>query len=129
MYKKYFVSLTSEERLHLEILISSGNAPARKLTRARILLKSDCNEGQPHWTYEAICDALDVNSLTVTTVRKAYAEGGLEKALNRKKPDREYAHRLDGNTEAQVNLLIHQKPMSSGLSASSTRQPFPGSHI
>jgi hypothetical protein len=72
------------------------------LTRARILLKSDCGEGGPNWTYEAICKALDVNSLTVTTVRKAYAEGGLEKALNRKKPDREYTHCLDGNAEAHL---------------------------
>jgi hypothetical protein len=102
MYQKYFVRLTSEERSHLEKLIASGTAPARKLTRARILLKSDCGEGGPNWTYEAICKALDVNSLTVTTVRKAYAEGGLEKALNRKKPDREYTHCLDGNAEAHL---------------------------
>ena len=92
MYQKYFVRLTSEERSHLEKLIASGTAPARKLTRARILLKSDCGEGGPNWTYEAIC----------TTVRKAYAEGGLEKALNRKKPDREYTHCLDGNAEAHL---------------------------
>ena len=102
MYQKYFVMLTSEERSHLENLIASGTAPARKLTRARILLKSDCNEGGPNWTYEAICKALDVNSLTVTTVRKAYTEGGLEKVLNRKKPDREYSHCLDGNAEAHL---------------------------
>ena len=109
MYQKYFVCLTSEERLNLEKLISSGNAPARKLTRARILLKSDCSEGGPNWTYKAICDALDVNSLTVTTVRKAYAEGGLEKALNRKKPDREYGHRLDGSAEAHLIALACSK--------------------
>jgi hypothetical protein len=106
MYQKYFVNLTSEERSYLEKLISSGISPARKLTRARILLKSDCSEGGPNWTYEAICNALDVNSLTVTTVRKAYAEGGMEKVLNRKKPDREYAHCLDGNAEAHLIALV-----------------------
>lgn len=105
MYQKYFVNLTSEERSQLEKLISSGTAPARKITRARILLKSDCSEGGPNWTYEAVCNALDVNSLTVTTVRKAYAEGGLEKVLNRKKPDREYAHSLDGKAEAHLIAL------------------------
>ena len=105
MYKKYYVNLTSEERSHLEKLISSGTAPARKLTRARILLKSDCSEGGPNWTYEAICNALDVNSLTVTTVRKAYAEGGLEKVLKRKKPDREYTRCLDGSAEAHLMAL------------------------
>ena len=109
MYQKYFVYLTSEERLNLEKLISSGNAPARKLTRARILLKSNCSEGGPNWTSKAICDALDTNSVTVTTVRKAYAEGGLEKALNRKKPDREYGHCLDGKAEAHLIALVCSK--------------------
>jgi hypothetical protein len=105
MYQKYFVKLTSEERLYLEKIVSSGNAPARKTRRARILLKSDCSEGGPNWPYEAICGALDVNSMTVANVRKAFAEGGLEKALNRKKPEREYEHTLDGNAEAHLIAL------------------------
>jgi hypothetical protein len=105
MYQKYLVKLTSEERSYLEKLVSAGVAPARKLRRARILLKSDCSAGGPNWTYEAICDAFDVNSITVTNIRKAYAEGGLEKTLNRKKPDREYTHRLDGNAEAHLIAL------------------------
>jgi hypothetical protein len=106
MYQKYFVKLTSEEQAYLEKLVSAGTAPARKLRRARILLKSNCSEGGPNWTYAAICEAFDVNSLTVTNVRKAFAEGGLEKALNRKKPDREYEHRLDGNAEAHLIALV-----------------------
>jgi hypothetical protein len=109
MYQKYFVYLTSEERSNLEKLITSGSAPARKLTRARILLKSDCSEDGPNWTSKAICEALDTNAVTVTAVRKAYAEGGLEKALNRKKPEREYEHRLDGKAEAQLIALACSK--------------------
>lgn len=65
MNQKYFVKLSSEDRSNLEKLVSSGNAPARKVLRARILLKSDCSEGGPNSTYEAICDAFDVNVLTV----------------------------------------------------------------
>lgn len=38
-------------------------------------------------------------------MRKAYAEGGLEKALNRKKPDREYGHCLDCEAEAHLITL------------------------
>ena len=105
MHQKYLVKLTSEDRQNLEKLISCGEAPARKLCRARILLKTDCSENGPKWTYEAICNAFDVNSLTVTHVRKAYVEGGLENALNRKKPDREYEHRLDGSAEAHLMAL------------------------
>jgi hypothetical protein len=105
MYQKYFVKLTSEERSYLEKLVSSGNAPARKLRRARILLKSDCSDDGPKWTYEAICSAFDVNPLTVVNIRKAFQEGRLEQALNRKKPEREYEHRLDGNAEARLIAL------------------------
>lgn len=105
MNKKYIVNLTSEERSYLEKLVSSGNAPARKLTRARILLKSDCGEDGSNWTYKAICEAFEVNSLTVFNVRKAYMERGLEAALNRKKPEREYEHRLDGEAEAHLIAL------------------------
>jgi hypothetical protein len=102
MYQKYFVILSEEERSYLEKLVSAGSAPARKLRRARILLKSDSNEGGPDWAYEAICDAFDVHPATVANVRKAFAEGRLDKALNRKKPNREYEHRLDGNAEAHL---------------------------
>jgi hypothetical protein len=111
MHQKYFVKLTSEERLYLEKLISSGKAPARQLQRARILLKSDCSEGGPNWTYEAICASFDVNPMTVTNIRKDFSQGGLGKALQRKKPDREYAHRLDGHAEARlIALACSQAP-------------------
>jgi hypothetical protein len=106
MYQKYFVSLTTEERAYLEKLVSTGNAPARKIQRARILLKSDCSEGGPNWSYEAICDAFDVNAVTVSNIRKGFSEGGLEKTLNRKKPEREYEHRLDGHAEAHLVALV-----------------------
>ena len=39
--KLHFVELTDEERAELEELVSVGNHSAQKLTRARILLKSD----------------------------------------------------------------------------------------
>ena len=41
--KRYKVVLTKEEREQVEKLISSGITPARKLTRARILLKGEPN--------------------------------------------------------------------------------------
>src|SRR3712207_8679808 len=53
MRKKYIVQLTEEEREYLHKLISSGTAPARKLNRARILLKADVGE---HAEGEALID-------------------------------------------------------------------------
>jgi Homeodomain-like domain len=106
MLQKFFIKLTLEERSYLEKLVSSGEAPARKLRRARILLKSDCAEGGPNWAYEAICAAMDVNPVTVTAIRKDFCEGGVDKALNRKHPEREYAHRLDGHAEAHLVAMV-----------------------
>ena len=41
MKKKYLVELSEQEREYLHKLIPSGTALARKLNRARILLKAD----------------------------------------------------------------------------------------
>jgi len=65
MNKKYIVRLTPEEQHHLEELISSGKAAARKLTHARILLKANCEGEQGEWTDPAIHHALDVSLSTI----------------------------------------------------------------
>lgn len=105
MNQKYDVKLTTEQRQHLEKFVSSGTAPARALTRARILLKSDSSPGAPHWSYDHICAALDVSPVTVATTRRVFVQQGLEAALSRKKPEREYAHCLDGAAEAHLIAL------------------------
>lgn len=38
-------------------------------------------------------------------MRKAFTERGLAESIIRKKPDREYQHRLDGNVEAHLIAL------------------------
>jgi hypothetical protein len=110
MNQKYLIKLTTEERQQLEQLQSSGNAPVRTLKHAQILLKSDCSEGGANWSYSKICDAFDVSSLLVFNTRKRYIEGGLDAALNRKKPEREYVHCLDGEAEAHLIALACGKP-------------------
>ena len=110
MNQRYFVKLSEEQRQHLEKLISSGTSPARKLTRARILLKSDCSEAGPNWSYEQIMEAFDVSNVTISDVRRRFVEGGLEAALNRKAPDREYEHSLDGEAEAHLIAMACSQP-------------------
>jgi hypothetical protein len=110
MYQKYLIKLSVEERQQLEHLISSGIAPARTLTNARILLKSDCSSEGPHWSYHQICEALDVAPLTIMKVRKRYVEQGLVASLYRKKPDREYERCLDGEAEAHLIALTCGEP-------------------
>jgi len=110
MYQKYVTKLTAEEQQQLEQLISSGIAAARTLTHARILLKSDRSPGGPSWSYNQICEALDVAPLTVMKVRQRYVEEGLAAALYRKKPDREYERCLDGEAEAHLIALACSEP-------------------
>jgi hypothetical protein len=110
MNQKYVVKLTKSEREQLEKMVGSGKESARTLTRARILLKCDSSEMGPKWTYAQICAALDVTQVTVSKVRKAYAEQGLEAAIRRKKPDREYLPRLDGKAEAYLVALTCGEP-------------------
>ncbi len=110
MNQKYFVHLTEAERVHLTHLVSSGTAPARPLRRAHILLKSDCSEDGPNWSYQAICEAFNVSQVTVAHVRQAYAQGGMDAALLRKQPNRQYAQRLDGEQEAHLIALACSAP-------------------
>ena len=44
--KKYVVRLSGEEREQLEALIRKGKSPARRLLKARILLKADVSDGR-----------------------------------------------------------------------------------
>ena len=109
--KKYLVTLTDEECHSLRKLVRSGQAGARKITRARILLKADQNHGGPAWTDQQICHALDVGVATVERVRKRFVEDGLEAALTRRKPKtRWFRRKLDGHQEAQLVTLACSKP-------------------
>jgi transposase len=101
----YQVKLSQSERDHLENLVSTGTEKARKLTRARILLKADAG-----WADQEIANALDVGRATVGRIRKRYVTEGLDTALNRKKPRRQYERKIDGAAEAQLIALTCSEP-------------------
>jgi transposase len=103
--KKYIVDLTPAERETLESLLASGQESARKLTRARVLLKAD-----EDWTDAAISDALDVGTATVERVRKRFVEWGGIQAIERRKPRRRYERKLDGEGEARLVALACSAP-------------------
>lgn len=110
--KKNSIVLTPEQRRGLERLISSGQAKARRLTRARILLKADCGPQGPAWSNRQMHEALDCGESTVCRTRHDFAEGGLDLALNRRpQPERPQKRKLDGEQEAQlVALMCQQAP-------------------
>ena len=110
MKSKYSVCLSEEERARLRTLVGRGTAPARQLAHARILLKADQGDGGPGWNDQAIAGALEVCTRTVARVRQQYVTAGLEAALNRRWPEREYARSLDGEAEAHLLAIACSTP-------------------
>jgi transposase len=110
MHKRFPISLTETERDHLKRLIAAGTESSRKLTHARILLKADQGPSGPGWTDEAIAEAVEVSQPTVARIRQVYVTAGLEAALNRRAPTREYVRKLDGAQEARLIALACTKP-------------------
>jgi len=109
MNKRFVVRLSGEERGQLESLVAKGKAAARKLTRARILLKADCSCLGPAWSDQQISEALDLGVITVHRVRRSFVEGGLEGALVRRPLPRR-PRMLDGDQEAHLIALACGSP-------------------
>jgi hypothetical protein len=108
--KRHTVRLPEEERARLHTLIGQGTGPARALSHARILLKANQGEAGPGWTDAAIGAALEVNPATVARVRMKYVAAGLDAAVYRKAPERQYPRRLDGEQEAYLAALACSAP-------------------
>ncbi len=109
-YKKYIIRLSVDERQMLSKLACSGKAAARKITRARVLLKADAGEGGPGWTDRRIAEALDVGVRMIENVRRRCVEEGPAAALGRAWPDRPAQRKLDGVGEARLVAIACSKP-------------------
>jgi len=109
--KKYVVRLSAEERAQLDAMIRRGKHPARRLLKARILLKADVSEAGEGWSDSRIIEALETTASMVYRVRKQLVEEGFEAVLSRKK-------RLlppvlpifDGEKEARLIALSCSEP-------------------
>src|SRR5262245_24424095 len=82
--KKYVVRLSGEERERLETLLRKGKSPARRVLKARILLKADVSEAGKGWSDNRIIEALETSPSMVYRVRKQLVEEGFEAVLTRK---------------------------------------------
>lgn len=104
---KYSVKLTQGQRKMLEDVVKNGQAPARKILHAQILLKSDKGDWGPRWTDKHIQQAFGLGESVIKRVRKRYVENGLEDALNRRRqPKRPEKQKMDGKQEAQVIAIL-----------------------
>ena len=114
--KKYIIRLSADERRMLSKLARSGKAAARKITRARILLKADVGGGGPGWTDERIAEALDVGVRMIENVRRRCVEEGPEEAaFGRAWPDRPAQRKLDGAGEARLVAIACSQPPTGRL--------------
>lgn len=110
MRKRYHVQLSDDDRRSLQKLVHSGNAPARALTHARILLKADEADGGPGWQDEQIAEALETSVPTVGRTRKRFTQGGLDDALHHRPPRKTKPKKLDGHGEAHLIALSRTEP-------------------
>ena len=109
--KRYPVLLDSEQRESLIRLISIGKDSARKLTRARILLKADESEGAAAYADKQIREALEVSLSTIERTRKTFALEGLTvSALTPKKRSWVSRQKFDGEKEAHLIALACSDP-------------------
>jgi len=111
MMKKYLVTLTKEERKHLERITRKGSHRSQKFLNALILLGCDQGEFQKRRsTNEEMASVLQVSMKKIDRVKKRFVEEGLEIALNGHRPDRVYEKKADGDFEAHIVALSCSKP-------------------
>jgi transposase len=110
MAKLYVVSLSDAERLVLHQTITKGKTSARRIVRARILLKADEGPDGPGWSDTKIAEAVEVSRPTVERLRKRALTDGVEAALV-DRPKWETRHgKLDGQQEAHLTALACSEP-------------------
>ena len=109
--KKYVVRLSAEEREQLQALIRKGKSSAKRLLKARILLKADVSEAGEGWSDSRIIEALETSTSIVYRVRKQLVEEGFEAVLSRKsRATPAVAPIFDGEKEAKLIALACSKP-------------------
>jgi Homeodomain-like domain len=106
---KYRVTLTAEERIGLQQLVSAGKGAARKLTHARILLLADTH-GE-NLSDEDIVVALSTSLRTVARVRQCFVTQSLLAALDRKvQPPRPDKIKIKGDLEQRLVKVAFSDP-------------------
>lgn len=109
--KKYVVRLSGEERAQLEALIGKGKSLARRLTKARILLKADVSQAGEGCSDSEIVRALGASLCLVQRTRRQLVEQGLEAALSRKpRATPAVAPIFDGEKQAKLTALACSAP-------------------
>lgn len=105
MVKKYIVKLTKDEKRQLKSMLSSGKHAAKKVLKARVLLKA--NQG---WLDARIAAAFDLNVRTVERMRQQFVEEGFEAFIAGRYKKRFYPRKIDGKAEAHLIATACSQP-------------------
>jgi hypothetical protein len=108
---RYKVTLEEEERRSLEEIAALWSQKNQKVLNALILL--GCDEGpfqKKKQTGQQLADVLPVSMRKIDRLKRRFVEEGLELALGRRKPDREYVRKADGDFEAHLVALSCAEP-------------------
>jgi hypothetical protein len=109
--KKYIVTLSKEERNALTDITCKGTHKSQQILNAHILL--DCDEGEhqiERSTNEQIARVLGTSMRKIDRVKKRFVMGGMEAILTRKKGNRVYEKKIDGDFEAYLIALSCSEP-------------------
>ena len=101
MGKRYYVTLTEEERETLQAIIQKGKTQGYRIRHAQILLKLDEIPENKEWTQGRIGKAYGSGLMTVSNVAKRFVLEGLEAALGRKEQQNRH-RKIDGEVEAHI---------------------------
>jgi transposase len=92
-------------------MLRGGKHAARKLLKARILLKADVSEAGDGWSDSQIAEALDTSVDTVARTRQRLVEEGFDAALAYKYSPASARPRIfDGAAEAKLIALACSEP-------------------
>ena len=109
--KKYIVTLTKEEREVLGSLVSKGKHQSQKILNALILLDCDTGDCQANRSKnEEIARVLNISMRKIDRVKKRFVEDGFDAALDKKKTERVYEKKADGEFEAHLIALSCSDP-------------------
>ena len=100
----YKVTLAMQERKSLEEITTRGRHSSQKVLNALILL--GCDEGpfqEKKMTGQQLADVLPVSLRKIDRVKRRFVEEGLEVALEKRKPTRQYVKKADGDFEAAAD--------------------------
>ena len=108
---RYKVTLSQEERQTLQEITTRGKHSSQKVLNALILLR--CDEGpfqDRKLTAQELTKVLPVSMRKIDRVKRRFVEHGLEEALVKRKAERQYLRKADGDFEAHLVALSCSQP-------------------